>query len=171
MQLSRSGTLPGVRLRTTPSHRARSAKLGFFLSFLCSHDPTMTRRNHEASLLQGPRSSDERRRWRFTKASVPSFRVSCPKCLFGSPVSKHTKASWQTRQPGRPPSATYSSVRFIFFDSVPPSPHLGIISDKLSVFLTSKNSWFGRRCYGSCRCCVSDGGREDPVAGTDALPR
>ena len=32
-------------------------------------------------------------------------------------------------------------------------------------------SWLGRWCHRSCRRRVSNGGREDPATGTDALPR
>jgi hypothetical protein len=95
---------------TTPSHRARLAEMGPFLV----PSPPNHRRNHEGSLLQEPRLSDGRRPWRFTRASVPSFRESYPKCPFDLPVSKHTRTFWQTRRRGKRPSATFSSVRFIF---------------------------------------------------------
>ena len=98
---------------TRPSHRARLAKLGLFLSLLCPYlHPNDYRRSHEGLSLQEPRSFDERHPWHSTRVSVPSFRVSCQKCPFVSPVSRRTKTFWPTRRRGKRPSATSSSVRF-----------------------------------------------------------
>jgi len=105
---------------------------------------------------------NERRHWRFTRDSVPFFRVSYPKCLFDSPVSRPTRTFWLTRKLGRRPSATFSSVRLTF------NCPLWVCLIDFRFF--DVNSWLGRWCYGSCRRRVSDGGREDSAAGTDALP-
>lgn len=50
-----------------------------------------------------------------------------------------------------------------------PSPFLAVRVINFHSF--GANSWVGRWNHGGRRRCMSDGGCEDPVTGTDALPR
>ena len=128
---------------TAPFRRVRLAKTGitFFSCFAPVPSLDDDRRNHEGLSLPEFRSSNEKPLWRCTRVSAPSFRESCPKCLFASPVSKPTRTLWQTRKPGRLPWATSSSVRF---SHLLPSRFLAVRLDKLShPYLTSKTAGLG----------------------------
>lgn len=156
---------------TTLSHRVGLTKIGIFFFFTLLRPFTRLsldnddRRNHEGLSRPEFKSSNEKPLWRSTKVSAPSFQGSFPKCPFVSQVLKPTRTFWPTRKLGRRPWATYSSVRFTSCRH----PFLAVRVINFHSF--GANSWVGRWNHGGRCRCMSDGGCEDPVTGTDALPR
>lgn len=101
MQLSRSGSMPGVR-----------PVIPHFLAHATYH--ASPRRNHGDSSQQERTSPSAKPRSRCTRASAQSSLASSPKWRSVSRVLRRTRSTWRTQVPGIQAWGTSFLVRLLF---------------------------------------------------------